>query len=219
LLKDHGMGVIINPRGTSGSGKTELTRRLLTSYGWRRDAEFDGARGLELIYRQGRSRPLGYRLRHPSGGPPLVVLGHYEVASGGCDTIRAADGGLEEIMRRAADYAATGHDVLIEGQLLSSDYERSAALASSHRLHILRLTTPLEQCARNLVRRRRARRNTWPSVAETVAIEHQAVALACDGLSRHATVEALGFDAALARARELLRLSERRMLLDGIAGE
>jgi hypothetical protein len=198
------MGVIINPRGTSGSGKTELVRRILAQYGWRRSARFEDAAGPEPIYREGRSRPLGYRLEHPLGGRPLAVVGHYEVTSGGCDTIRAADGGLDEIMRQAADYAATGHDVLIEGQRLSSDYERSAELARSHRLHILRLTTPLDQCARNLVWRRRARRDTWPAVAETVADEHEMVAEACERLGQYATVEALGFDDALARARDLL---------------
>jgi hypothetical protein len=215
MLKESPMGLIINPRGTSGSGKTELVRRILAQYGWQRSAESEGAGDLEPIWRAGRRRPLGYRLEHPLGGRPLAVLGHYEVTSGGCDTIRAADGGLDEIMRRAADYAATGHDVLIEGQLLSSEYERSAELARSHRLHVLRLTTPPEQCARNLVWRRRARRDTWPSVAGIVADEHELVAEACARLGQHATVEALGFDDAFARAKDLLGVRQRGTVLDG----
>ena len=202
------MGVIINPRGTSGSGKTELVRRVLAQYGWRRGAGPEGAGGLELIWRERRRRPLGYRLRHPLGGRPLAVVGHYEVTSGGCDTIRADDGGLGEIMRQAADYAASGHDVLIEGQRLSREYERSAALARSHRLHVLRLTTPPHQCARNLVWRRRARRDSWPAVAATVVVEHEMVAEACERLEQHATVEALEFDLAFARAQDLLGIRQ-----------
>jgi hypothetical protein len=107
-------------------------------------------------------------------------------------------------MRRAARHAATGHDVLIEGQRLSKEYERSAELARSHRLHILHLTTPLEQCAHNLVRRRRARGSTWPSVAGALAFESERVAEACAKLGRCATVEALAFGDALARAQDLL---------------
>jgi hypothetical protein len=183
-------------------------RRILAQYGWRRDAPLAGASGLELIWRAGRRRPLGYRLRHPLGGRPLAVIGHYEVTSGGCDTIRAADGGLGEIMRRAADYAASDHDVLIEGQRLSREYQRSAALARSHRLHVLRLTTPLDRCARNLVSRRRARRESWPAVAATVAVELGMVAEACERLGQDATVEALGFDLALARAQHLLGIRQ-----------
>ena len=204
------MGIIINPRGTSGSGKTELVRCILAQYGWQPSADGAGAGRLQLMYRPGRSRPLGYRLEHPLGGRPLTVLGHYEITSGGCDTIRAADGGVDEIMRRAADYAARGHDVLIEGQRLSSEYERSAELGRAHDLHILRLTTPPEQCARNLVWRRRARRNTWPSVAGAVADEQELVAEACARLEQHATVETLGFDAAFARALGLLGIRQRR---------
>ena len=201
------MGVIINPRGTSGAGKTELVRRILAEYGWRRHAGFAG--GVEPIWRAGRPRPFGYRLAHPLGGRPLVVVGDYEVTSGGCDTIRAADGGLQEVIRRAGDYAAAGHDVLLEGQRLSSEYERSAALARSHRLHVLRLATPPDQCARNLVGRRRARRNTWPSVARTVALEHTMVGEACERLGQYATVELLGFNDALARAQDLLGMRQR----------
>jgi len=199
------MGAIINPRGTSGSGKTELVRRILAQYGWRR-GRFEGAGEPVPIYRQGRRRPWGYRLEHPLGGRPLAAVGDYEVTSGGCDTIRAVDGGLEEILRSAADYAGAGHDVLIEGQRLSSEHQRSAELARCHRLHVLRLTTPPDQCARNLVWRRRGRRDGWPAVAGAVAIEHELVTAACERLKQHAIVEVLGFELALARAQDLLGL-------------
>lgn len=200
------MGAIINPRGTSGSGKTELVRRILAQYGWQRSgAALDERAGaVKPIRREGRDRPLGYRLRHPQGGRPLAVIGHYEVTSGGCDTIRVVDGGLPEIMRLAANYASTGHDVLIEGLHLSRDYEHSVKLARSHALHVLRLTTPIERCAWNLALRRRLRRNAWSSLAGAVAAEHTKVDEACRRLSPHAAVEALGFDDAFARAQDLL---------------
>ena len=103
------MGVIINPRGTSGSGKTEFVRRLLSDYGWKRGGE------VEPIHRKGRERPIAYLLQHPFGVRPLIVLGHYAATSGGVDTIRAVDGGLDEAFRLADEYASSGHDVLLEG--------------------------------------------------------------------------------------------------------
>jgi hypothetical protein len=200
------MGVIINPRGTSGSGKTELVRRILAEYGWQWRSDGESRSTFEPIFRARRSRPFGYRLSHPRGGRPLVVFGHYEATSGGCDTIRASDGGIPEIIARAGEYAAGGHDVIIEGLRLSSEVEHSAELAQRHRLHVLRLSTPVDRCVSNLVSRRRAGRDAMPSIRRTTADEDLRVGEACKRLTGDAAVEILAFDEALSRAQFLLGL-------------
>ncbi|HEX8376051.1 MAG TPA: hypothetical protein VF606_12820, partial [Geminicoccaceae bacterium] len=183
-------------------GKTELVRRLLADYGWGGEAQ------VEPVRRGDRERPIAYRLRHPLGGRPLAVLGHYEATSGGCDTIRAVDGGMDEACRLASGYAAGGHDVLLEGLLLSGEHPRSAALAREHGLHVLRLSTPLDRCIRNVVARQRVGRRGRASVERTATMQQAGVEEACRQLRRHARVEVLDFDGALLRARELLGLGE-----------
>jgi hypothetical protein len=205
-----GMGVIINPRGASGAGKTELVRRILAQYGWKRGAYCNGDGSIEPVYHGNGDRPFGYRLSHPFGGPSLAVLGHYEATSGGCDTVRAMDGGIQAIMHRASGFAAAGDDVVIEGLRLSSDVEHSIALARHHGLHILRLSTPLERCVRNLVLRRHARKQALPEIEKATATEHRSVEEACILLQPHATVEILAFDEAYARALELLSICALR---------
>jgi hypothetical protein len=197
-----GVGVIVNPRGTSGAGKTELVRRIMEDYGWGR---------AEPIRREGRERPIGYRLPHPLGGPPLAVLGHYEATCGGCDTIPARDGGLDEVFRLADQCASSGHAVLLEGLLLSAEHRRSAALARRHALYVLRLDTPPERCVRNLMARWHARGDLRSLVAGAVAAQREAVVDACARLRWCAAgVEVLDFDDALRRARELLGLGRAR---------
>jgi hypothetical protein len=183
------MGVIINPRGTSGAGKTELARRIMALYG-----------DVEPIHRAGRIRPIWYRLQHPRGGRPLAVLGHYEVTSGGCDTIGARD----DVFQLASDCAVSGHDVLLEGLTISGEHERSTQLAQAHELHILHLSTPLDRCIRNVIARRRARRDTWPRISISAATEYKRIAQACSRLQHCTNVEALSFDEALRRAQALL---------------
>jgi hypothetical protein len=200
--------MIINPRGTGGSGKTELVRQVLFAYGWRDDPAARGARPIDPIRRAGRSRPLGYRLEHPAGGRSLAVLGHYEVTSGGCDTIRKSDGGLDEIMGLADQHVKAGYAVILEGLRLSSEIERTTDLARRHPLHILRLTTPPEHCIRNLARRRRVGQRAVAGIAQTVRDDHERIERACVALSSDAHVEHVDFEEALARSRELLGLCD-----------
>ena len=188
------MSVIINPSGTSGSGKTELVRRIMALYGTRMGSD------VEPVYREGRERPICYRLHHPLSGRPLAVLGHYEVTSSGCDTIS----GVDEAFRLASEHASRGHDVLFEGLAISREFDRSAVLAQERGLHILHLGTPLDECIRNVVRRRHARRDTRPLISKIVAAEYEKVADACRRLQSYAQVEAVSFDQALLRAQELL---------------
>jgi hypothetical protein len=181
-----------------------LVRRIMRDYGWPEAG--GGPLAVEPIVRPGRARPLGYRMRHPLRHRPLVVLGHYERASGGCDTIGVKDGGLAAVFRLAADYARSGHDVLIEGLQLSSEWAGSAALARTHPLHVLQLDTPPQTSALNLARRRRATRRAIPVFARAAAAESERVAAACERLRPYARVHRVCFDEALATARELLRL-------------
>ena len=136
-----------------------------------------------------------------------MVVGHYEVTSGGCDTIRAVDGGLKEAARWAATFARSGHDVVMEGLRLSSDIEHTSELAQGQEVRVLRLRTPIEQCVRQLIARRRARKDAAPTIVKAVAAEHELIEAACKRLRRHLAVEDLSFDQALARARSLLGLS------------
>jgi predicted kinase len=196
------LALIVNPRGTSGSGKTELARHIMAGYGWPRGQ-------VAAVCRPGRRRPIAYRLQHPRDGRPLAVLGHYEATSGGCDTVRLADGGMDGVFRLAADFASSGHDVLLEGLALSRDVERSAALAREHELHVLCLTTPPQECAANLIVRRRLGRKAQAALLEQVAAERASLDQICGVLAASIRVERLRFDQALARAQTLLGLGDR----------
>src|SRR4051812_11105366 len=85
------------------------------------------------IMRQGRRRPIGWRLTHPDGGRPLCVAGDYQGTTGGTDTIPLVDGGLDGAFALAGAEASAGHDVLLEGYDLSGEYDRTLALAEAQR--------------------------------------------------------------------------------------
>jgi hypothetical protein len=139
-------------------------------------------------------------------------MGQYKSTSGGCDTIRLVDGGLDEVFRLADVHASAGHDVLLEGLTLSSEQHRSAALAGRHVLHVLCLDTPLDQCVRNLLARRRTGCEHSAAAARMTGMQRREIELTCRGLRACSRVEVLDFDAALLRARQILGIEPARRM-------
>ncbi len=135
--------MIINLRGTHGSGKSTIVRNVMRRYA-------------EAVpeFIAGRRRPIGYRCAL-DGRRDLRVIGHYETPCGGCDTIPSVDAAYEQIQAAAA----SGHHVLYEGIIIGHDVRRCAELRSVHGydVTVILLTTPLEDCLQAARDRRVAR--------------------------------------------------------------
>lgn len=138
--------MIIQVRGTSGSGKSTVVKQVMSLTGidnWK--PVYGVLRGVK------RKKPLYYQYGH------RVILGHYESPCGGCDTIGSAKQTYELIQ----DYEASFRDrtILCEGLLLSEDTKWSSQLSN---LHILYLVTSLEVCLDRICSRRKAAGNHKP---------------------------------------------------------
>lgn len=142
--------MIINIRGTSGTGKSTLVRNIIALYG-----------AQTKYHLSGRKQPIGYTYKHPNGGRDLAVVGHYETACGGCDTIASLDQ-IFSLVRQSHD---AGMDVLFEGLLISADVNRTAQLHHDGMpLLVVALDLPLEECLASVNARRRAKRPDAPDV-------------------------------------------------------
>jgi len=137
--------MIIQCRGTSGSGKTWAMRQVMST--------------LQLIpeFISGRRRPLYYRTEDES----IVVLGSYENSCGGCDGIGSARQvfDLIKILLENPSHRV----ILAEGLLLSEDVKWVSQLPD---VRVLFLTTPLEDCLENILSRRKERGNDSPLTKE-----------------------------------------------------
>jgi len=143
----------INLRGTSGAGKTTLARAILNGYEHTED-----------FFREGRKQPI-YSVLQRMGyvGRPLMVLGHYRAACGGCDTITE----LDDVFRLVRVGLEANHDVLFEGLILSGEIARTLELgldlhSNGKMLHVLALDTPVDRCVSNINLRREARGQMEP---------------------------------------------------------
>jgi hypothetical protein len=128
--------VIIQVRGTSGSGKTTAVRGFMKGFAWNPG------------YVLGRKRPLYYTCGdYP--GPTLGVLGHYETPTGGCDSIGSAREAFEAVAK------VRFHHLIMEGLLLSEDTKWTMKLAEEHSVRCLFLVTPIEECLERIAGRRK----------------------------------------------------------------
>lgn len=128
--------MIISLRGTSGSGKTTIVRKITMLY------DGDGS----PTYVDGRRK--AYYTTHTRGpGRPLVVPGHYEIANGGIDTL----GTLDEAYAIAREADARGADVLMEGKCISDGPPHALNLWREGRdVRIVHVCVPIGKCVRSV---------------------------------------------------------------------
>ena len=137
--------MIIQLRGTSGSGKSTAVRAIMDRYGPRSPVRKVGMK---------RRQPIGYLCApQEPDGPSLFVAGHYETACGGCDTLPTYDF-IIDLVREAA---TSGYDVLFEGLLISGEVTRCASLQDFLYLSI-GLDVPVEVCLDSVNQRRRKKK-------------------------------------------------------------
>lgn len=130
--------MIINIRGTNGSGKTTAVRRYLQTWP-----------ATPILGAGGRTR--GYRVRGPA---PLLIVGRYDehAAAGGCDTFKSAQDALDFI----TEHRRPGERVVFEGLMLSGLVTRVVAWATPHREEFVAavLLPPMKLCYERIALRR-----------------------------------------------------------------
>lgn len=138
--------MIINIRGTHGSGKSTIIKELLKRY-------TAGPAGIDA-----KGRPENY-VFDLATGKQVYVIGSYVNACGGCDGIQP----YSDIWPRVVKFAALGH-VLFEGALVSSSYGNIGRDSEEYgdQFVFAFLNTPMEVCLERIRRRREAKGNDKP---------------------------------------------------------
>jgi len=151
--------MILNVRGTHGSGKSTIVQDILKKY-------------VSAPIGPRPERPEGYKVTIPGLSKPLFVVGPYATQCGGCDAIQPYD----LIWPRVEAYAIRGH-VLFEGALVSSSVGNigRAMAARKKSCVVCFLDTPLEVCLYRIRQRRAAKGDTRPLDPKNTAVKHHAV--------------------------------------------
>jgi shikimate kinase len=194
----EGVVVIINLRGTHGSGKTTVARTLIQA----------AQRAQEMYGRLlGLRMPEANVVRLPGGDADLFILGPYDSKNGcdGCDRIQP----FALIPALIEKYAARGQ-VLFEGALVSTTYGQIGVLLERWKRDaiLVFLDTSIEQCLRRVEARRgrdRDERLVNNVAAKFRSIERVRQRVIADGLMRAITTSA---EAAPATICDLLRATQ-----------
>jgi hypothetical protein len=193
--------MIIQIRGTSGSGKTTIVKQIMELYD----------KPIRKCFRQGRKQPLYYRLTHPNKGPELAVIGHYETKCGGCDTISTPGQSYPIIFDTIRRNYLEHRDVLFEGLLISGDVRWTKELKDSG-LRIIELDVSLEECLASVNERRRQRlekagKEFVPVNPNNTTVKHKLITRSCNLLKEHGIpVERLSRKEAIDKIIEWLNL-------------
>jgi hypothetical protein len=154
--------MIVNIRGTSGSGKTTIVLKLLKSFAhsqiW---VDANGNEKLVPVNEADSPKPDGKLWGYELPSLRLRIVGRYETPCGGCDGISTQ----QEVEDRVRLWHGKGYHVLFEGLLISHIYGRWAKLAQDvgrDNMMFAFLRTPLVTCLERVTARRSARGVTTP---------------------------------------------------------
>lgn len=189
--------MIIQIRGTSGSGKSTIVRNIL---------ELFPKEKVKPVMRVGRKRPIAYRCK---SDPDLAIIGHYETKCGGCDTISIPGQSYPMIFELIQRNAQMGRNVLFEGLLISGDVKWSSQLSKMD-FRIIELSTSLEECLDSINTRRELRlgEKYTPVNPDNTQAKYALISRGNAKLNKEfgIPVEVLSREAAFARVRELLNV-------------
>ena len=153
------MNKIINLRGTSGSGKSTVARTFL-----------DHLPHEPLSDSTGKVK--GYKVNATAAGltQPLFIVGRYESACGGGDTLRSE----EEASELCAKAQLSGH-VLFERMLTSGSGPKgqfASTFLGTGKITYAVLDTPLDVCLERVMARRVERGDDRPFNSENTRNKH-----------------------------------------------
>jgi uridine kinase len=153
---------IYNIRGTNGSGKTTFVRTILDQMG----GGPIGWRGPK------RNKVEAYAGEYK--GKSIVILGSYEAACGGMDTVTDINDRVDMIHT----YANKGYDImLLEGLMMSHAIGRMGEAMKLYKHTLAFLDTPLEKCIDRVIARRHEKGNYEEFDPKNVVKDHHAVSL------------------------------------------
>jgi thymidylate kinase len=152
---------LISIRGTHGSGKSTVVRKILEKYV-----------GVEVADSANPKKPLGYDVLLPNK-ETLFVVGSYRTTCGGCDVIQP----YTEIWPRIEAAADSGKHVLFEGALVSSSYGSIGRSSEKYgdQMVFAFLDTPLEVCLERIQQRRLARGDSRPLNPNSTTVKFKSI--------------------------------------------
>ncbi len=144
--------MILHIRGAHGAGKSTIVKQVMAN-----------ARHCRPVMIDGRKQPIGYVCfaRNKKIKQRLFVVGHYNTACGGGDTIPS----VIDVFDLVRKYEKQGMHVIFEGTLAQHGIPHLFALKKSvgrANITVIHLKTSVKKCIRSVIKRRLARGNTKP---------------------------------------------------------
>lgn len=186
--------MLINLRGSHGTGKTTIVRKVMDAYPKRK----------AIYLESGRRIPIGYICKK-EGQTTLFVPGSYEhPVSGGCDNVQSVNLIYDTIRK----YAKKGYDILFEGIVAQHSTPNIILLSERYKLRVVVIDIPTKKALKG-VRARRKLRNETEQFNPANTIKESAAVLSSSRRLQSAGVKvryAKSRSAALDKVLDLLEL-------------